>query len=157
MNKSILLFGLTLILSSCLTTATAVKHITVENEAIPPDFGKDDSYLICVLSGKNSYDKYVKKHVTNHFHGKYKLVLKNELESDKYKDVSVYRFVLDRTIERNLGSGKNSDNYTYTNDFQIFDRKMDKTYDCPIRAASFSKLLEAYMINLEKVRLKNKS
>lgn len=158
----ILLCSLSLLATSCLTKKIAVSNITVERKAIPPDFGEDESTLICVISGKNSYDKYMKKHVTNEFHGKYEFVLEDDLNLEKYNDTITYRFVFDRKIRKgqtssfNYDTNKYDSSPTYSNSYFITDRKKNKTYQCPIRAASFSKLIEAYMINLEEVRLKNK-
>jgi len=39
----------------------AEKKLTVENGAIPSDFGKNNVTMLVVRSGKNNYDKYLIK------------------------------------------------------------------------------------------------
>jgi hypothetical protein len=148
-----------LFISSCgaIVKSVGLKQITVENNAIPPDFGKDESYLICVLSGKNSYDKYLKKHVINEYHGKYEFVLEENLYDKKYRDSSKYRFVFNRNITSSsyggssAGGGQSS---VPTNSFFIIDNKEHKTYESPMTSGMFAKVIQVYMINLEKERLK---
>ncbi|ANQ49385.2 hypothetical protein MY04_2011 [Flammeovirga sp. MY04] len=139
----------------------AISKITTENKAIPADFGKDESTLICVITGKKSYDKYMKRYVSSEYHGKYEFVLRDEIYSDKYKDTSKYRYVFDlnklnrTTSTYNPSLGRMESNTITTAAYFITDRKENITYNSPMTSSFFAKLIEAYMINLEAVRLEN--
>jgi len=149
--------------SSCISTSTIVSSITVEKKAIPPDFGQDKSTLICVLWGKKSYDKCMKKHVKNNYKGKYEFVLRRDLVLKKYTDSNNYRYIFDHKLRTGESKSFNYDTNSYSSSttfsfsFFILDKKEDKTYKSPLRTTRFSNTIEAYMINLEKVRIRNKS
>ncbi|WP_027002418.1 hypothetical protein [Hugenholtzia roseola] len=138
----------------------AVSAIKIEKGAIPPNFGKDESTLICVITGKKSYDKHVKKQVSNEYHGKYEFVLRDQVNSDKYKDKSKYRYVFDlNTIHKSRATYNTTTTYysdiTTTASYYILDRRTNIVYRSPVTSSFYSKLIQAYMINLEAVRLKN--
>jgi hypothetical protein len=162
---SLSLFSITLLflLTSCgaLVKSKAISKIKTENEAIPPDFGKDETTLVCVITGKKSYDKYMEKHVLNEYHGKYEFVLRQELSSEKYKNTLKYRYVFDLNKLNYSSSSYNSSLNKYENNtittasYYIIDRKENITYKSPMTSSFFSKLIQAYMINLETVRLEN--
>jgi hypothetical protein len=109
----------------------------------------------------------MKKHVLNEYHGKYEFVLSEELDSDKFKDTSKYKFVFDldkitysrtyfeRVPQTNVVQSKSRD-YT-TASYYILDRQKDIRYYSPITSSFFAKLIQSYMINLEKERLKKAS
>ncbi|WP_203256795.1 hypothetical protein [Hyunsoonleella ulvae] len=166
-NFLFLIFLISL-LSSCgsLVKSLALKSYTVEKGAIPPDFGKDNSTLICVLTGKNSRDKYLKKHVEKIYKGKYVFVLSGDMpafnnKSNEYSDIEKYRYVFDfkrnyrTTFTPNPVSNRTDVGSVPLSNYFIVDRKYNKTYNSGGESGYFSKLIEAYMINLEKQRLKN--
>lgn len=139
----------------------ALKKTTIENNAIPPDFGKDESTLICILYGKNSIDKYVKKHVEKEYHGKYEFVNIKNIEAEKYNDTIKYRYTFDgekvtNTVSSyNSTTGKTEERDITTHSFFIMDNITGVTYRSPVTSDHFSRLIQAYMINLEKERMKN--
>ena len=61
--------SLSFLLNSCgaIVKGTALKRFTVENKVIPADFGKKDEVLLCVLKGRDSRDKYMKKHISKYY------------------------------------------------------------------------------------------
>jgi len=164
--KSIILaIALPLVLNSCgsIVKSEASNKMTVENGAIPPDLGKDNSTLICVLKGRDSRDNYMKKHIKKNYNGKYEFVLESDLNSEKYNDSDKYRYLFDY----NAGSVQSTSFSSPTNGFEtrnlptssyfIKDRKSNEYYFSNISSGFFSKLIEAYSINMEKVRLANKN
>lgn len=155
--------SLLLLTTSCgiFVKSLAKSQITVERKAIPPDFGKDNTVLLCIIKGKKSYDKYMKKHVINEYHGKYEFVLKKDLYDDKYDDTSKYRYLLDlNKIEYSNYAYSGRDewrtNYVTTAAYYILDREENLTYESPMTSSFFAKIIQAYMINLEKERLKHR-
>lgn len=156
---AIMALVLTFSLSSCgqLVKSMAVKRATVSRGAIPPEFGKEKTVLLCMITGKNSYDKYMKKHVTAQYHGEYEFVLPKDLEAENYKDVSKYRYVFDRdkSSYSRYTPQKASGQTTYTtSSYFIFDRKTNKTYEFSMTSSFYAKIIQGYMIGLEKERLK---
>lgn len=130
--------------------------VTKENGSIPPDFGKDSLTMICVIYGKNSYDKYLRKHVTNEYNGKYEFVLKDSLTNRKYSSWK-YRYVFDTEIHETsatfYGDGSVQAG-SMSGSYYIYDKFTWKKYDSEVASSFFAKLIQAYMIILEKERLK---
>ena len=152
--KFLVLIGL-VVLSSCggMVKNAALKKTTIENEAIPSGFGKESSVLICKLVYRNSIDRYMKKHIENNYKGKYEFVTKNNLFSSKYDNKDKYRYVFEhKTTNANPISGPNYSVFSY----QIRDRKTNKTYTNGVYSSYFSKLIEAYVLAMERARTKNK-
>ena len=56
-----LILTVTLVSCGAIVKGTALKKTTFENKAIPPDFAEDPGTLICILRGRNSRDRYLKK------------------------------------------------------------------------------------------------
>ena len=137
------------------------EKITVENGSIPPDLGKDDSIIICVLTGRNSRDKYMKKHITENYQGNYEFVLQSDLTSDKYNDTDLYRYLLDyeasttKTTRTDNKTGRTSFVDVPVSKYYIKDRKSNEIYSSNIKSGHFARLIEAYSINMEKVRSAN--
>ena len=140
-----------LLLGSCFYKSYALSKITVENGAIPPDFGKDETILLCIVYDRRSYDRYLKKHVTKRYHGKYEFVERGNVH-EKYANASKYRykFYHEKTY-RNYPNHGTTGSYS----FYIEDRLKNATYYCPISSSFFGKTIKAYMINLEKKRKKH--
>lgn len=137
------------ILSSC----SATNRITVEKGAIPPEFKKHKTTLVCVLKGRKSYDKYMKRNMKSNYRGKMVFLEKGQLRGNKYEDLDKYRYLLDCDEERNVDiMTHRTTSYTYR--FYILDRKTDKSYYAPGRSSFFGKLITAYATNLEKERTK---
>ena len=166
MTKNISWTTFTLILmlmaASCgsMVKSKALTKITIENNAIPPDFGRDKTILLCITSGKNSYDKYLKKHVTKEYHGRYAFISEGELNSDKYSNTNTYRYVFNRNLiyhkssSYNNSTGRWEERTTTSSLFYIIDRMDNRVYKSPMTSSFFGKMIQAYMINLEGERLK---
>lgn len=139
--------------------AASAKRNTVENEAIPPGFGSKDDILICVLTGIRAYDKYMIKHVKAEYHGKYEFVLRTDLDSVKYLDTNMYRYVFDVDKSRSDNVFFDTSTNTYTgsttsSDYYILDRVTDIKYSSVVQSSFFARLIQGYMIALERERLK---
>ncbi len=166
MKKLLLLitiFAVSIMLHSCgaMIKGAALRNLTVENNAMPSNFGKDKATLICVLKGRESRDKYMRKHFKNEYYGKKVFILESKLNSAKYSDKNKYRYVIDYNSgslsETTFYSSGGSNTMTAgTSNYFIYDRVEEKTYNSTAQSSAFSKLIQAYAINLEKIRKQNK-
>ncbi len=152
--KLILCMIITLLIStSCTLVKTlALSRITVERGAIPPEFGNDSTFLICILKEEKRYNKYLIKHVKENYHGNYEFVTKVEFDFITYRDITKYRYIFD--MNRRVWYSQMSNNYSRSFQYSITDLKEKIVYKCPVTSSFYSKLILAYMINLEKERLK---
>lgn len=135
--------------TSCMQQSMASSRMTVESGSIPPNFGKEETVLLAVTYNKPSYDNYLKKHVTELYKGAYVFVDKEALNDPQYSDAQKYRYIFDYDLKT---SGHGADK-TYAYDFYVIDRAEDKKYDAKFTSSFFSKLIQAYMVNLENQRL----
>ncbi|WP_196890565.1 hypothetical protein [Aureivirga marina] len=155
----ILLISLTFSSCGALVRSNIQKDISVENGSIPEEIGQEGTTLICVLKGRSSRDKYMKKHVKKKYHGKYVFVLESDLNSDKYKDVNIYRFLFDYNANsvdtwRQNADGTSTATALPTSSYFIKDRKENKIYSPKMNSSFFSKYIEAYVIQMENARIK---
>ncbi|MCB9335513.1 MAG: hypothetical protein H6586_05150 [Flavobacteriales bacterium] len=144
-----------------------MKKATVENGAIPENFGKEETIMIFIIKDRKSYDKYLKKNVEENYGGKYVYLLKEDLENKKYQDKNLYRYVMDyETHSSNMttynpGNSLNNANNGFQStsvtgySYSIYDRKEDKEYPSNVSSGLFGKLIKGYVINLEAERQKN--
>ncbi|WP_412984700.1 hypothetical protein [Pontimicrobium sp. IMCC45349] len=156
-----------LLLNSCIAAAVmanqknvAEKHITTENNAIPPEFGKDNSTLICVLKGRNSRDKYMKKHFNENYKGKFIFVLEEDLENEEYADLDKYRYIFDYDAGSTASAGYGASGEFKTrsapySNYYMLDRKTDEYYYSDVKTGSFGKVILTYAQKLESLRLQN--
>ena len=155
--------SLSFLLNSCgaIVKGTALKRFTVENKVIPADFGKKDEVLLCVLKGRDSRDKYMKKHISKYYKGQYEFVLQSDLSDAKYDDLSTYKYVFDYNALSSQGNYYNNASGSFENRtipssrYYIYDREANQYYLSNLTSGFFSKLIQAYVIKLEKVRLSN--
>jgi hypothetical protein len=159
-----LLFAFLIIFTQLFNSCgTPTKSFTVEKNALPADFGADENcILICVLQDRNSRDYYMKKQITNEYHGKYEFVSESDLTSSKYNDKNIYKYLLDyhhSTVTQSTYNTTTHRTSTLTSgisNYYLLDRKENKEYNNKRSGSAFSKIIRAYAINLELVRLKNK-
>ncbi|MEI6881653.1 MAG: hypothetical protein WCK82_10060 [Bacteroidota bacterium] len=143
-----LLFCLTLF-SACFCVKIAAKSdTTVKSKAIPPTFGQEKTILLIPFSTTKRYNKLVKKHATKRYHGEYIFLEMNDIYTEKYKDVHKYRYIFSSEFYTPFNSSTNKSK------FFIIDRVTNETFYCPASSSFYSGVIEAYMINLERVRLK---
>ncbi len=164
MKKIVLLVMAAFLFQSCIFLAAPIakgqanKNLTVEHNAIPPDLGKDDSYVVCILENRESRDKYLKKYFKENYKGKYVFATLEEANSEKYADVNVYRYAFTynklHTTVHNVATNDKVASYSSSNYF-IYDRKMDKEYNSTFSSGFFGKTIDAYTANMEKQRLAN--
>lgn len=169
------LFIIAFICQSCLFLVTGPivksnlkKNLTVEKNAIPPDVGKDDSYIVCILQGRESRDKYMRKNFSKEYKGKHIFLKESELKTEKYSDVDKYRYVFtytringSTTVRTTVsGGGMNNSNTsnvsTPSSNYFIMDRKTNTEYNSGYHSSYFGKYILAYATNLEKQRQLNK-
>lgn len=145
------LLGAMLFLSSC----SIQQYIdgTANPEALPPDLGKDDAYMMVQLEGRNSHDRYLRKHFKRNYRGNHLFVDNEELNTPRYADAERYRYVFFvNIIKFGYGSGGGA-SYTYF----VYDRVTKKTHTPRISGSWFAAYIKGYVINLEKQRAKNAS
>lgn len=145
------LLGAMLLLNSC----SIQQYIdgTANPVALPPDLGKDDAYLMVQLEGRNSHDRYLRKHFKRNYRGNHLFVDNEELNSPRYADAERYRYVFFANIIR-MGAGSNaSASYSY----YVYDRMTKRTHTPTLSGSWFAAYIKGYAINLEKQRAKNAS
>jgi len=133
-------------------------EFSVENNAIPADFGKENTIIIGILKGKKSYDKYLEKALKKFYTGEYVLERSSRLSS-KYSDREKYRYLFDW----DYGSSRT----THYSDgmqtgitlrrFYILDRLTGDKYKCGAEFIKFYKAMCIYIENLDKVRQSNQN
>lgn len=161
--SNLLLISLSLTLLSCgaAVKGMALKNTTVEKNAIPSDFGKNNSTLLVGLSRKNARDKYLKKYFKENYHGPYVFVDSDKIDSELFKDTDSYRYIFDvdrRTdnkLKFNVFKKRFEPDGTTWNKYYVKDRQTGKYYYGQVESGFFAKLIEAYTINLEKTRKRN--
>ncbi|CAN0590867.1 unnamed protein product [Ectocarpus sp. 12 AP-2014] len=158
-----------LTLSSCgaIVKAKANKYASIEEGAIPSNFGEGNTEVLFVTKGKKSYDKYLKSNIKKVYKGKYVFVMESDLKSDKYNNVAKYRYLFD--FERESYGYHSSNTVIYGQSaiaggnnatgqvrrFAIRDRQEEKTYTMPMTSSFWSKLQRVYLKNMEAVRIQN--
>ncbi len=157
-----LVFVAFLLFTSCKSPmfSYAKRETTIENGAIPPDFGKEDVVMLCVLAGYKAYDKQMKKQVSENYFGKYEFITKKQINSSQYENVEKFRYLFDSeegAVNTPSHDSRGERLLTYDTDFTfiIVDRKNKVTYKSPFKTITFPAVIEAYMINLEALRLAN--
>jgi hypothetical protein len=140
-------------LVSCGGVPSSLKNeFTEKNDAIPPDFGKEETVLLVVLRGRSSYDKYVKSAVEKYYKGAYEYVdsSKESLDTDKYIDTKKYRYFFDYSDGSSYTFNNTTTPMTSTaKRFFVEDRLQNKRYQSGGETGMFGKALKAYMGNLE--------
>lgn len=158
-----------MVLSSCgaIVKSKARKYASVEKGAIPANFAENNETVLFVMSGKKSYDKYLKSNIKKAYQGSYELVSKSDLKSDKYANTKKYRYIFDFEKESYSYHSNNQvihgqsaltgmNNATgQIRRFSITDRVDDEVYVMSMTSGFWSKLQRVYFQNMEKVRAKN--
>lgn len=159
--KIILLLSLSLIFNSCfigksIESSGAKSEFTVENNAIPPEFGKErDVVVIGILQGRKSYDRYLKKAFTKNYNGEYILISEDELSNSEYNNKQKYRYIFDYSSgssSSTYSSSGQSSSITYKR-FFIHDRLKDKSYQSGAEFTYFAEAMSIYIENLEEKRI----
>lgn len=123
----------------------AVKYVSVEQKAIPPDFGKDANEItVFVLSGKKNYDKNLREIVALNYNGAHVFATKSELETT-YADHGKYRFL--------FVASRDDDGGARVYEFVIRDRKTGNFFTNRRAWFQLKKVLTLYMRQLERKRL----
>jgi hypothetical protein len=163
---------MTTINTSCFSQAdddyylgVAVSEIIRADENVPPGIGCDGTVLLCIVKGKKSYDKYMKKQVEKNYFGKYEFVLAENLKDEKYANTSVYRYIFAAHIDGKYNVDLLSPpgtlvqdrigNATYSYSYSVLDRTDLRLYGNGVSSSFFSKLIKANAIRLEKSRSAN--
>jgi len=134
--------------SAAIAKRKAKKELTVDNRAIPADFGKNKSTMLVVKTGKKSYDKYLIKNFEEYV-GDYRIVSAEALDSAKYSNKTQFRYVFNFKFEAHIITGYDGSASTINvRRFSIQDRKDGILYQSPITSSYFGKVMKAYIENL---------
>lgn len=164
--KSFLLLIVLITTQSCFIAKSAArsdarKKFTVENNAIPPDFGKEPTTLLIVLRDNKGYNKWTKKAVKKKYHGEYVFVTREDLEKEEYKNTTKYRYLFDYA-DGSTGSHfvTNSTGNTYITTFKfkqyyVMDLKNNITYKSGAEFSFYGEAMKVYFENLEALRVAN--
>lgn len=159
MKKILLLLLVCFTMQSCYYLGAAIeapkmrREYTEKNDAIPPDFGKNNTVLILKKRG-GSYNRPLKSAIKKYL-GEYVYLESKENVDEKYQDKSKYRYVFDYTNGKSFSTTTKYGNLAPTTDtktlkkFFIYDRLLDKTYQSGAEFHQFQKGLKVYFENLE--------
>ncbi|MCK8480936.1 hypothetical protein [Psychroserpens algicola] len=134
------------------------KYLTVEQGAIPPEFGKDGTVLLLVEDADSNlwYKKYINKHAENKYTGPYKIIQYDELDASPYSNKEKYRYVFlsDNTskIQHIDNTGVSSSEWKY---FLVYDRLTEKQYKSKTAPVSWAKFMGVYFEKLDAKRIEN--
>lgn len=138
----------------------AAGKTTIEKGAIPPNFANKEHILLCMLEGDKKIDKYMKKHIQKYYKGNYEFVTREDLRTiDKYTDKNKYRYTFESEREHTSGQqGMGTSTYSSGPGYDVFkygiwDRKELETYSNNFYSSFFGKLIKAYAIKMEQVRV----
>lgn len=137
--------------SSCslLVQGVAKAKFTEEKGAIPPDFGKEKTSLVVILT-LEPYNSKIKKIVQKKYHGLHEFVPSYDLNEKKYSDTTFYRFC----FEYGTGSTYYDGGATFTTKkFLIYDRVERRKYFSKFSSSWWGAMARAYLSNLEEKRL----
>lgn len=162
MIRAFLGIAIALLLQSCIMLAgplaedQADKHLTAGNNAIPVGIGKDGTYVVAVLQGRESRDKYVRKYFRENYNGKYVFSTVEELQTE-YADVNKYRyaFTYSKLNDAVYDASDNSSTPLPSSNYFIYDRKEKREYNSGFSSSMFGKVIDAYTRNMEQQRLAN--
>jgi|CXWL01.1.fsa_nt_gi hypothetical protein len=162
LNTAVLIFLLT---SLYAVPCFAQKDLLAkEDQAIPPDFGKDKSTLLVIKSPAgfqvngaldNVFEKYYK--------GSYEIIKYKEQFEAPYRDTIKYRYRFNILIDMEGGKfttrrpegGFNREGPSNEYSYGITDIQSPKDYNISFSMANYKKLMEAYVKKLEEERKKN--
>lgn len=129
---------------------------TVENGVIPPEFGKTNTTLLCVMRGYKPYDTMLKRYVKGKFKGNYQFVMPSKLSESPYDDPQKFRFVFNHKVSHErellydpLSEARHRIKCTKYH-FYVLDRKTGIKYKSPMEGSSFGKLIHIYIMALQK-------
>lgn len=157
----ILLFTQSCFISKSVARSKARKTFTVENNAIPPDFGKEPTTLLVILRESKGYNRWAKKAVRKKYFGEYVFITRADLEKEEYKDTTKYRYLFD------YAAGSTGSSYGYTSTgvryettlvfkkYYVYDLKTGKTYKSGAEFTNYGEAMKAYFENLEAIRKAN--
>ncbi|TCI92143.1 hypothetical protein [Tenacibaculum sp. M341] len=159
--KRVIIVLISVLFSSCgmIIQGVASGKTSIEKGAIPPDFANTDHILLCMLDGKKSVDKYMKKHVEKNYKGKYEFVTREDLKTkDKYSDKDTYRYIFESEKGYAQGQpGMGASTYSTGPGYNVYkygiwDRIKLETYSNGVYSSYYGKLIKAYTVKMEKVR-----
>lgn len=128
----------------------AEARITVAKGAIPPEFGKTKGTLLVVRSDASGYNAFLNRNFGAYL-GEYKFVNAADLAAGDHADVKRYPYAFDFELEQHAVTGSDGRMRDITvRRFYILDRATDKHYPAKITSSFYSKVMKAYITNLNK-------
>lgn len=156
-SKIIVIISISISLQSCFVSKSSdIKNMrsefSVENNAIPPNFGKNKSEVLLVLITGFAVDKFHKKALKEKYFGEYELHNPKTDLDEKFPDKSKYRYVFVTGGGTSYGQGNLGGQYKR---YFVYDRLDKKEYSSGAEFSNFALALKIYMENLNTQRLKN--
>ena len=156
MKKNIYLIATVSILFLSCNTAVYKSTIKDNGKQIPPNFGVEKTTILLMEKGSSGYNTHLEENWDKYYTGKYEVVTKETLNNKKYADLKKYKYVFDYDIRISRGSDGSGRQQTYEGySFYLIDRDDNKKYGTFLDAQAWNKLMKAYIIKLEEIRLKN--
>mgnify|MGYP006354853673 FL=1 len=147
-------------LQSCgyiLVRPVVKKNIMNNREtSIPPDFGNDKSEVLVFELLENEspgYDKAIQKTVPKYFNGQYVFKTKAQISEMNDEDREKYRYIF--SSEGRQERVEFGENIPSSRDFKLLDTKTNVSYKSNVISGMYVRVIEAYLINLEKVRVEH--
>ncbi len=139
-----------MLVGAAVSKKQAINQLTIEKGNLPPYF-KEDQSIILAISKDLKYDKYLHKGFGKYL-GKYEIISQEELKKSKYRDKDKYRYIFDFDpiiITTSYTDGSSSESMRKR--FFIYDRVEEKKYGPAKQSSFYSKTIQAYIINLNKI------
>jgi len=156
----IIVSSITLLNSCKPSEKVALKYLTVEKGAIPPDFGEKGTKLL-IYSGSTHFDK---KNISEFYKGDYQKIYgykttgfskkkKNTFmqHDTNFKDVNKYRFVF---VFEVLPGGSGTNSFT-SYIIKVYDRKEKKSYRSKKMPVNYVNFAVEYLKRLDQQRISN--
>lgn len=152
-----------ILVKKAITVSKAKKEYTVENYAIPPEFGNNSNeVLIGILKESKNYNNYLKRKIKKSYNGNYVLISDHELNSKKYSDLEKYRYVFTykqgtkiTTSVQTINGFTSGGNSYILQKFYVYDRLKKIEFISGAEFKFWAKSMEIYLKQLENQRIKN--
>lgn len=142
------------------TVKRAEETFSVENGAIPEEFGSNpDEVLLVIKAGRKSYDKYLYKAIDSEYQGKYEYTMFARIDQSQYADKNIYRYFFyydpGKTVEMRDENGAGTGITNTYKQFYVYDRLTDTKYKTGKEFSHFATAMKVYIQNLNEQRVKN--
>ncbi|MEZ4859341.1 MAG: hypothetical protein R2781_11080 [Flavobacteriaceae bacterium] len=121
---------------------------TEENEAIPPDFGKNKEEVLLLQMVGLGRDNFMKKAARKNYEGPYEVVKPNVDIDEAYPDKVKYRWIFDHDLGTSYSTKGIHNSAIHSNNYKryyVYDRLNDKKYSSGAEFTYYAQGLKIYM------------